>query len=65
MARYRTPPSVAARLAADDPMNRLVSSMVAAACSIIAATADGGSAPGSLGLGIRATSGMALRSAIP
>src|SRR5579862_4106792 len=46
-------------------MNRLVSSIVAAACSIIAATAPGGSAPGNRGQGMYATSGIASRSRIP
>src|SRR5580692_6288263 len=45
-------------------MNRLVSSMIAAASAIIAATAPGGSAPGRCGAGIWATSGMPSRAAI-
>src|SRR5580692_2378459 len=44
-------------------MNRLVSSMIAAASAIIAATAPGGSAPGRCGAGIWATSGMPSRAA--
>ena len=59
IARYRTPAAVAARRAALEPMNRLVSSITAPASRIAAATAPGGSAPGSSGTGILETIGIA------